>query len=556
LQLGELTGSDGGSPILVDLQASWSRLTRLRRGPRGPSEPLDWSSGPIEALVEREAELVPGDRGRWSPRVRAGRDLDRRLRAAGLVTVADRLRAPDAPTVFAPPPPSADVNEGASDRAYRSQLGGRVIDAGALLAFVRGDGLPADVLAGLSEQQRSDLDRVIGEWSGACGDSWGIAERADEPPVTWSNERLQHSFSLAAPPLADGEDEIVLRADDYDGTGLEWYSVDLVASPGDEEALGAAVDRGGTAPNGPLIGRERRTALAAPLTFPGAPADRFWEFEDGSIVLNSGRATRTSLARQVTVEFAVAFSPDWYIAPLTMPAGSVSRVDWVVVRDTFGVATLVGTTATHAHDFRGRQFQPAGYGPRDGDHPLLVVLPSSLGAQRSHPREQISIQRDEMANLAWAIEQVVLGPSGRGVEVTVKTEDLVPLPPTIGQRGDLVWRLATAVPASWTPMVADVAVAEGGERRVLVKARLLDTLGDAPRSSRATLLEHVRHVNDEEVTGSGLQVTILDQVARWSDGRIFAWRSRERHAGQSDASSGLRYDVTDLLATAGDPPAS
>ena len=72
---------------------------------------------------------------------------------------------------------------------------------------------------------------------------------------------------------------------------------------------------------------------------------------------------------------------------------------YVVVRDTFGVATLVGTTATQAGDFAGRQFQPSAVTGDEGDNPMLVVLPSSMGTLRSDPREDVALQRDETANL-------------------------------------------------------------------------------------------------------------------------------------------------------------
>ena len=94
LQFGELVGDDGGTPVAVHLQSSWTRFTRYQAdGPGAPARPvrLDASSGPIEAMVERQA-LLGLDRAQgsaptdWAARVRAGRMLDRALRD-------ERLRA-------------------------------------------------------------------------------------------------------------------------------------------------------------------------------------------------------------------------------------------------------------------------------------------------------------------------------------------------------------------------------------------------------------------------------------------------------------------------------
>jgi hypothetical protein len=94
--------------------------------------------------------------------------------------------------------------------------------------------------------------------------------------------------------------------------------------------------------------------LPRSVSFAGMPADRFWEMEDGLIDLGSLDAGPTDLARLLAVESAVIYSPDWFVVPVELPIGSLAQVDWVVVTDTFGVATLVGTPTTQAADNAGR----------------------------------------------------------------------------------------------------------------------------------------------------------------------------------------------------------
>ena len=210
-----------------------------------------------------------------------------------------------------------------------------------------------------------------------------------------------------------------------------------------------------------------------------------------------------------------------------------------MVRDTFGVATLIGTTATRAGDGQGRQFQPSNTQGATGDNPLLVVLPSSLGSLQSDPREQVAVQRDEVADLAWSIETQVMGPTGRGIfRPWFRSEFDLP-PATTGDDYELVWRLATPVAETWTPMVA---VHETNGPLLLRKGRLLDTATTDLRAAKSQLLADVRDVRAEEVTSAGIQLRILERHVRWHDGRAFVWRGREKRSSRGEAASGLRFD--------------
>ncbi len=323
------------------------------------------------------------------------------------------------------------------------------------------------------------------------------------------------------------------RATHDDGTGLDWYSLDRVdpgtVAPGPAGAPGS---------------RKRVRVLATPLTFRGAPADRFWEFEDAASSLGFGSAGVTDLVRLVATEFAVVYSTDWLVVPLQLPTGSVATVDWVIVRDTFGEATLVGDRATSRRGPGGRQFQPADAATGEGDFPLLVVLPSALAAVRSPVRERVSFQRDDVAAVAWAIEHTVEGPLGRGVDrpVTLAPEDAVA--PVVADAFELLWRLATPVPDAWIPFVPD----DDDRGPVLRRARLFDSVDDAPRPAASRLLASLTTVRDEEVTASGVEVTTLDQLVRTTQGAVVVWRGPRtpRRPGRGGVAAALRRHLAGL----------
>ncbi len=247
------------------------------------------------------------------------------------------------------------------------------------------------------------LAGALARWRLELEEDWGPLEGRSGPADAWVGDRLEYDFSLVAPPLPAGESELVFRAREYDGTG-SWHSLDLDTAP--DATLAAADDPGADS----VIW----TTLPNRLTYPGMPADRFWEFEDAAVQLGRVSAGPTDLVRMLAIDFAIVYSPDWFLVPLELPVGSVARIDWVIVRDTFGTATLVGTPATQTAEQKGKQFQPSGADGRNTENPFMVVLPSALSTITSPAREEVMLQRDEVANLGWAIERWVLGPAGRG----------------------------------------------------------------------------------------------------------------------------------------------
>ncbi|MGW4371908.1 hypothetical protein ACWEKT_40475, partial [Nocardia takedensis] len=312
-QLGELTGDDTGAAVAVDIAASWSRFSRISTG--AVTRTLSPDSDPIEALVEREPCIRLGDHTPWTVRVRAGRSLARMLTGAGLGAVADRLaRHPD--TRFDSPTRATDEvgatrewQFGVDDDRYRTLLSGSVIDGARVLAA--GRALSAEITG---DADPDVLGAMLTRWREAMDTEWGITESAQRRSPAWIDDRQEYRFSIAAPPLPGEEHEVVLHAAEYDGTGIGWESVDLDRNPA--HRLGA----GGDTRSDPSLTDSRiRTVLATPLTFGGMPADRFWEFEDSATAL--GRVTNgaTDLARALALDFAIVYSPDWYLAPVEIP---------------------------------------------------------------------------------------------------------------------------------------------------------------------------------------------------------------------------------------------
>ncbi|MDQ4098201.1 MAG: hypothetical protein M3144_10075, partial [Actinomycetota bacterium] len=400
------------------------------------------------------------------------------------------------------------------------------LDGAALAAASRGDG--GDGQVRLPDRPPVDLPlrdpllAVLRRWL-----DWYPPPQAATDNA-WVPERLEYRFAVAGPsPTSDGE--VVLEAPAYQGGRLDWD--DLSAPPpslGPSRTLGAAADEGRA--------RWVHAGLPTRVTYPGMPANRWWEFEDGEVSYGHVEAEGGDVARLLLIEFATVYGNDWFLAPYDASFGTVVAVEALVVADTFGQATLVRPAASP--DWR--MFEVT------GALPGLLVLPAvAATGLEGPPVEEVQLARDEAANLAWAIERTVTGPAGNRVDRHEQWRDRVaaegqpPTPESLDQE-TLVYRLAIDPPDHWTPLVP-----RSIGRRAIRLERGTVVHGDGrtfPFQGR--LLEPGRPLAlfEEELPRSGLLVTRSWQVVRTADGRTAAWMARRARPGRGESHSGVAFD--------------
>ena len=147
------------------------------------------------------------------------------------------------------------------------------------------------------------------------------------------------------------------------------------------------------------------------------PAARFWEFEDAQVDFGSVDAGPTDLVRMLLVEFALAYGNDWFVIPIELDVGSLYRTRSLVITDTFGVRTLIKSSSElDAPHSVWRMFQHSytrGSGFTVPASNLFFLPPSLLKSLESRPIEEVLFLRDEMANLAWAVERLIESPAER-----------------------------------------------------------------------------------------------------------------------------------------------
>ena len=393
-QLGEFHGEDVGSPLSVTIALTVAPVIGFQAGDPGTAFPArPWLQGELlEPVVEREPtpDRSPGLR----QRAEAGAQLLADLTEVGVP--GDALDQITAACTLALPWPDD------RDRVAPTLLGllsGRLPDGEKAAVEI------AAALAGSPPALPSWFDGVGNEATVmAAVQRWYAWYRGSVSPLpdaaseSWINDRLEYRFSLAT---AAANGQRVLRAPSFGGGRADWFDVDH-----DPGAAPLALE-------GPTAAPEQRssTLLAAPLRFAGMPADRYWEFEDGSVNLGALQVQPHDLARLALVEFAMVYGSDWLVLPLDVPYGSLVTINSVTCATTFGEQVTVPSVDDTSRSGLFRLFEITEPGTT-GSLRALFIPPAAPAVIEGPAIEEVLFTRDEMANMAWAIERVVQGPSG------------------------------------------------------------------------------------------------------------------------------------------------
>lgn len=442
-QVSEFRGEDAGSPVRADLTIAEDDLDRvdLRGGGHGEVGPFDYDGGPLETTVEREAVMTDDDGPPLRLRAEAGQQYLRTLVDLGYGSYTTG----DFPETFHLSSPEESLE--APDRRYVEMMAGRALDGTAV----------ARAIASAVDNIDSVVDGEASSWSGvSAGDlplptgesrtgtfedcvesfyGWYV-DLYDEPTVetgsAWDPTRLEYRFAVST---GAEETETVFEAEAYQGGRLDWHAFSAAEAdeslqdstdgwnpdsvldttevppsldPNNDDALDPTAEH--YPPEHPTSLRHK-TVMPTQVSFPGMPATRFWEFEDGSADLSQVAADGSSLSRLLLTEFAVQYGNDWFSIPIETPIGTLTRLTDLTVTDSFGV-TETATAAMdddwqlYMHDLPGHS------------EPGLFVPPTLADLATSDPVEKVVFTRDEVANLAFGIERIFEGPTGRAVDRT------------------------------------------------------------------------------------------------------------------------------------------
>jgi hypothetical protein len=514
LQVGEFHGEDAATPIIVTADVVSTPISAF--APGGPGDgggPLARADAdrPLEVMVEQEPVT---DDMRLSLEI--GWVLLRALFAAQIDAAAiGRLRQE-----YRQPMPADDgldpVGRAELELLSRRSLDGwrlsrAVVDEArlsAVVAMLVGDGPEADRIRQAVQRWRESAAELV---------------RLPNVNPSWRSGPLGYEFRVAA-PLADGE--LTLAASEYRGRTLDWYHFRRASKAVPLGATGTPSSR-------------HLTVLPAPVRFTGMPDARFWAIEDETVSFGDLVGGPEDLVRAVVGGFAAVYSNDWIVMPCHLRAGSVARVTSVTVHDDYGQRHDIPATAVlDGPDRVWRFFEVEGDdGPDAAEQtdrvaPLLLAAPALPDTEEGTPVERVDMIRDQVANLAWAIERRAWGTSGR----TIDRDAASVLADPRDRDADWSYQAFSPVPENWIPLVpvrrgegetaqvhlrrGRVAVPPPGVpvERLLPRGRILD--------ARAPL-----RIWEAAIPDAGLRVDRRYQRARSADGRVHLWLGRRVRTG-------------------------
>ncbi|MGB9332959.1 MAG: hypothetical protein WCB10_19505 [Steroidobacteraceae bacterium] len=563
-QLGEFRGDDAGSPVATKLLLQTTRLTKYQPD-AAPTEDFPYDLC-LEAKVER----------RNIPLTRAGQPASLDLRLAmgrywlKLIKPLPNDYSSNYIKAYAIPMPDptdpTQANLCAHPEAWQTveAVAGRAMDGGGLYTYLTADAAhhAYDNVTGIVGTDHHALDDCATRFL-AWFQRTLTAPSAGED--AWAPSHLEYQFAASA-PLPAGEK--VYTADEYYQGRLDWYSLDVdpTAKP-----LGNVAGAGNTG----LPADAPRTMIPSPVSFAGMPNTRWWAFEDRATNFGDIDAATTDLAKLLFIEFALVYSNDWFIIPYSLPLGSLATIRGMAVTNVFGEREWI-TAAGSATDANWQQWglfsiNMAG-DPAAAPDRSLLVLPTAAMIQRGEPIEDVSVIRDESANMVWGIEktvQLVTGDPKRGIEAARELTAFYT--GIVGASGGsavtpaapIQYQLMSSVPENWIPFVP-VHVENNNREIQLQRASMPRNIGENPAALPAALrkvkpqttllrqgLDQLNpaayFIYEEEVPRAGARVFQHYQRTRGCDdgtvcGRVLTWLRAEKQTGRGEGSSGLAFD--------------
>lgn len=541
-------------PVLARVRAQSTMLSRIHLGELPPNTMTQAAAYhpqqmPLEVMVERQRSraATSGEARMLRLSVEAAlhfllmldqQPVPKEYRAAFIARFA--LQAPDQQVLDA-----ADEDTA----RFINTMVGRAPDARRLAETLRANGaaqLAADAALKIAAGDRAEVKETAERWLEWYDDLF--SEPATESDDAWIPPRMEYALTVAGRLSEDRFDERPLTASEFHDGHLDWSSFDLNF----EVNLGTDRDR--------KFSAMTETTVPAPVVFRGAPAARYWELEDARIEYGLMPVGPTDLAQLLMIEYASSYGNDWFVVPLTLPIGSLTSVTSLVVTDSFGGSLLrpIGDRALPPPNWSMYQLAHL---RRPGTDAILkpaanlFFLPPSLARSLQSPAvEDVLFMRDEMANVAWAIERSIESPTEQSVprtDTTTPRQDSASDTGAPPPRDGLLPRylLSSTVPSHWIPLLP-VQLAQPPDKVVsrLRRGAVLQPDGSQKiQSAQGRILNKDAELLmfDEEIPREGIHVARHYQLARWIDGSTWVWMALRKEVGRGEGSSGLRFDSVD-----------
>ena len=535
-QTGEFAGQDGGSPAAITLatttanMASWS--------PTGGT-PIALNN---KSPLEKQALAEPFSTRDLALSVEIGQTFRTLLPANQLDPVATYQLFVTQLPIGRPTLRDFDTLDTAT-AGFLTVCAGQALDGTAVYALAKqvappNTPLPSWIPTASGPGVRTALAALI-VWVQSV---WG--DLADTDPAPWVPLRLEYEMQVQA-EAPDGTGIVLDVHPDRTGE-LPWSAFDVSATT--------------TAAPGPAPQALRSTLVPGHVRYRSVASPRFWDFETSDLALPNVKPEPRDVGKTLTLDFMLIHGMDWFIAPLPQALGTLVRVDALVVTDVFGAQTSVSradAATTAPGPKRWTLFTPTT--PTAVGNFFIAPPTAGSAAVAARPLESVRFARDDMANMAWGIENLTASPIGRprpGSDRDAAQDAVNPVTPQPSNdtTSPLRYQVETKVPVHWIPLlglgnpVTSLTVAE------MVRPLQPPTQGNPVQFSAVPAIGRILNpggsnqnqtylIADEEVPRDGLVVERVVYRSRWIDGSRHLWIARRRRTGSGETASALRFDV-------------
>ena len=398
----------------------------------------------------------------------------------------------------------------------------------------------------------------------------------------WDPKSLGHHFSVTSPARS-------FEARNYSGGNVSWHTFDA----------------SGQTDSGKYEEEKKVASLPTLATYASAPNKRLWQFEDRKVFM--GNSTGMQAKGNVAVmQYATMYGNDWMLCPIDVQVGRYIDVSDITVQDTFGISRKIsrraGDNDAGAKTF-GQKWQMYTNAPLEPDDTSshssngFLFPPTLTKIIEGEPLEEVSLLRDEMANMVWGVENRVEDGCGSSMDASLLASEVgqfveesyekevekarlsVDLTPdgravmTSDREADYKYKLMTSVPFNWIPFVPQhiktpdekgkYSVFLGGRQTALRRGKMpcyfngdyrpvrpltsiLKT--NFKKKSDGSLGEVPYFIDEEQVQGVGTRIVKNCQRARWIGGKTYTWMGYSKQIKNTQGVSGLEFDnLTDNI---------
>lgn len=559
-QMGEFEADDAGSPVSSKLCASVAHLDHYR------ADSKDWQTFPQEVPFEAKVEqrAIPFKTISQSVsldlRLLMGRHWMQILKKAGVANTSRTfflnhfgIKKPD-------PAAKEDAFVCAHLTAWQqvNAVAGKMIDGWLIYDDLanptRYYNLPDFPLPG-DIPKFIDAEKAFKSWFRDL-----FYQPEDTVSDAWLPERLEYQFSISA---NTGQGAKTLNAEAYYQGHLDWYNVNL-------QSQSDSATTGNEMPVDP--DKVLQTFIPSPVMFDGMPNTRWWAFEDSKTNFGYVKPDTTDLAKLLLIEFGLVYANDWFMVPLRLPIGSLTKIKGLSLTNSFGEYFWIEPAGSGSVDdwkswnMFGISADDNGQTPTDNE---LLLLPTVAKVQEAKPFEEVVFIRDEMANMVWGIETVIPLPSGASksgyeaaneyhayLQKLITNKFGVPDDPVPVKDGEeeakIRYEIMNEIPENWIPFIP--AHVKDNNREVQLQRaampRILEGNPDKPEKirPRTNLLQTnldkkaAYFIHEEEVPRAGIRVEQSFQRTRSPEGKVFVWFGARKTTGRGEGSSGLAFD--------------